>query len=688
MRNFIISETQGQHNSRSNNAQSEQTSPQNNQNKGETTDTFPPFDVLLTWLRYTYSQTGKWPLPPEDLQSGQANFQDTPPDKAYNIRERQNEQLIEVKNTGTSETRSKGLWIVPGTSTPQKIKAEYKVQGCSTNFDYVNSCYFTEASRLIDNFAKQTIQADLLFGCKRVLSLIIAWCHFPLFNGLSKRQGRWMVLATVHCSHELRMRVAYFRECVEELEAAGLIVTGQAGNGMLERYAFEQLRYDCTNLEELLGSEATKYYWSRQSVQTKTLVYRLAEEVELDKTLATFNPFISGKDERINLVEDRERPKREPKTEITPGKDLAKNRKDREIQITNATTVSGSFPGVPCYESIHDDNDKAVNLFSNVEPVKEICAVVDATLTSNTEPILKSFSNPDSEQLGKLTSEQRAKFDFLNNNAAFEGYCRKDGRATLDTQEAVKFALMPNLTLEILQLRYNQVGEMWANGHCNRNPIGLLHWAIVNNCDPRGYDDQEKPPSKNQNVKSPSIETASSTTHSNSALSTKAYSKSGRSGSSYRSRSDYWRDRSQNSIERKRVRNSSQSFSPFQSLTEVSVTTEELEIIEDEESETILNAMPVQTPNYLEDPVTLWRDIVDCDLAGRFKLSSRELDLLVSSRLELNIGGAEDSEKRLRVVLRSIFEENQLELTTRNVIQLAIRQKLGPGYKLSFTSAP
>ncbi|HEX2912208.1 MAG TPA: hypothetical protein VH186_15470, partial [Chloroflexia bacterium] len=493
MRNFTISETLVQDDSKRTNVRGEQAISQNTRNIGENvasfTTAFPPFDVLLSWLKYTYHQTGEWPLPPEELQPGQPAVQNTPSVKSYNIRGNQNEQSKEVKNTGANETRTKGLWVVPDTLTSQKTKAEDKVQHCSTNFDYVNSCYFAEASRLVANCTTQSIQDSLLFGCKQVLSLIIAWCRFPLFNGISNRQGRWMILATAHCSRELRMRVSQFRECVEELEAAGLIVTGQAGNGMIERYAFEQLRYDCTNSGKLAGTEASKY-WGRHSVQTKTLVYRLGETVELDSTLPAFNPFISGKDENIEF-DDRERPCTASESEITNGEDLTIPGKDLELQTIKYNTNSGSFPGIHGYDKlIHDVDDGAITFFSKTKTVKDICPVRNVVSTNSSEMSSKSFPsfcNFDPEQLGRLTTEQRARFDFLNNQASFEGYCRKDGRATLDTQEALKFALMQNLSFEVLQLRYNQVREMWTHGHCKRNPIGLLHWAIVNNCDPRGY---------------------------------------------------------------------------------------------------------------------------------------------------------------------------------------------------------
>ncbi|HEX2909941.1 MAG TPA: hypothetical protein VH186_03980, partial [Chloroflexia bacterium] len=169
--------------------------------------------------------------------------------------------------------------------------------------------------------------------------------------------------------------------------------------------------------------------------------------------------------------------------------------------------------------------------------------------------------------------------------------------------------------------------------------------------------------------------------------SNKGYFRTSRSGNSHSVGSGYQSNRSQNFSERKKVKNFGQNFSLLQKKVEVSDNNSESEIIEDLVNETILNEMSVQTPTCLQDSVTIWQDILDYDLAGRFKLSRSELDLLIGSRLELNVDVAQGSEKQLRVLLRSAFEENQLGLTTRNVIQLAIRQKLGPGYMLSFTSA-
>jgi hypothetical protein len=45
-----------------------------------------------------------------------------------------------------------------------------------------------------------------------------------------------------------------------------------------------------------------------------------------------------------------------------------------------------------------------------------------------------------------------------------------------------------------------------------------------------------------------------------------------------------------------------------------------------------------------------------------------------------------ENSRCLEVVLRSIWEERQLDTLTRNLINLAVRQKLGPGIEVSYTS--
>jgi hypothetical protein len=700
MQNFIIFETQRRQNGKIGDYQNDQENLQKLQNVSavignEQDDILPPFGVLLKWLTYVYRQTGEWPVPPDGLPlPNSSRPQDSLQVKTSSTRENcAGQNIPSWSGGGVEAARNKRLRIVPDTENVQETKSQEDRPKYSTGFDYINSEYFAEACRLIETYAKQPIQDYLLFGCKHVLSLIIAWCHFPLFKEVGNRQGRWMILGTAHCARELRMRVANFKDCIEQLEIAGLIITGQAGSDIIERQTFEQLRYDCSNVSKIFGEDASKY-WSRQSVQTKTLVYRVAKEIELDTVLPLFNPFISGIYITTELLNTSERPEGSLLTKAISGKDLVPNGQHWESLLGNFESISGSFPSVPCYDKlIHDVDNGVSNEFLREYPTKNDSP--DNRLPM-VDPQHSLLSSSTSNLLGKLTQEQRTKFDFLNHQACFEGYRRKDGRATLDTPEAFKFACRENLTIEQLQLRYSQVSEMWSNGQCNRNPIGLLHWAIAHNSDPRGYDDYDSSSGMNQNEQKGGKEvlassgvtsTHSSTTQRHSQPLDTTYSNNCFGGSSSR-RSQQWHSYSPNTAKSKHSGRGGRRFPIASKLAEDNQPFTENQNNTDESYDEPTKNLAAQPPNWLNDPIALWKDIVDFDLAGRFRLDDRELTHLVGSRLKMPTDVATpENEKQIKIVLRSIIEEHQLGIATRNIIQLAIRQKLGPGYTLFFTSA-
>jgi hypothetical protein len=73
----------------------------------------------------------------------------------------------------------------------------------------------------------------------------------------------------------------------------------------------------------------------------------------------------------------------------------------------------------------------------------------------------------------------------------------------------------------------------------------------------------------------------------------------------------------------------------------------------------------------------IW-EMVQEDLAGRYRLEEFALKLLAGSRLEVE-------GQNIRVVLNSIWQERGLGLAARSAIGLALRQRLGVSYELFFT---
>jgi hypothetical protein len=100
----------------------------------------------------------------------------------------------------------------------------------STRYPYRYSPYFKAAEKLIQIQATGAIPADMVADCKLVLTLIIAWCNYALFNGKgSSRKGEWMTLSRVKMARELGKQDARIGECLSELARAGLIRCGLAG---------------------------------------------------------------------------------------------------------------------------------------------------------------------------------------------------------------------------------------------------------------------------------------------------------------------------------------------------------------------------------------------------------------------------------------------------------------------------
>jgi hypothetical protein len=458
----------------------------------------------------------------------------------------------------------------------------------STGFNYVNSIYVARAGEYIEKFAAQSLDTLLAFDCQRTLGLILAWCNFPLFQNSGGRNGRWMTLATATAARELNMRVVTFTACIEELQWAGLITAQSAGSGIISRAELEQLKYDCGRLTESAGKSSPPF-WSARSIQSKSTIYIL--------------------DER--LVEEAELPEFQPMLEVSTGTTL---HRDTEIPGTEKPDNIRSFPVYMNHESLKHDDDI---LLKNVTYGRE----KPGTFTNN------------------FNDEERQKYDFLVKQATFSGF-ETQGRNSLDSAEAIKFARSSSFTLSDIQSRYNQVVELWENGKC-RNPLAMLHWSLTNNRDPRS---SEIPTRSRQ-----SRATIHSSQHSN--------------------------------MRKTPLKATRSNPDRFAKLAQTLAKSAASVISADQENKDVSSEKALMLP----DLVQTWQEIWNYDLPGRFHLTDEVLRLLVDSTVEytddgVGVGGLGN----LRLVLSSALEERLLDVATRNVIKIALRQRLGFDFQLSF----
>jgi hypothetical protein len=162
----------------------------------------------------------------------------------------------------------------------------------NTGKDNRYSPYFKAAERLIQSHAAGAIRADMLADCKLVLTLILAWCNYSLFNSEgSSRKGEWMTLSRVKMARELGKQDARVGECLSELARVGLINYGLAGEeaGVISAEEFDWLAYDCKYMPRLQANVAAGWWGVRSCQKKRTLFYRLL--VMPDEVLPVFEPF-------------------------------------------------------------------------------------------------------------------------------------------------------------------------------------------------------------------------------------------------------------------------------------------------------------------------------------------------------------------------------------------------------------
>lgn len=551
----------------------------------------PPPALLWEWLSYIYQTTGEWWRPPVKPANPTAKpLSNAPkPGAPFSIKDFQN------------YSRQTPIFPEKSSKSPSITNTVTR-----TGFDYRASRYFEEAVRLIGQAAGLENESD----CRLVLSFIIAWSRFPLFENLPANGANWMALSFGRGACELKMRASKFKTCLDELEKAGLVRLAGLSEGLLSASDLDELQTRRTNLT----GEAAKF-WNAHFFQKHTTLYLLA--VTPDASLPTFNPFVET---------------------------LAATGKTSEVVLNTSTKparLAGSFPFDSCKNESNknnDDDDEIDNLKANEAGVSEIAGTVG------------EFNKPDklNSLLERLNIQEQSIYEFITAEAHFEGYSRlEDKRETLDPREALKFATSGRYTLEQVRTRYEQVREVWVSRSGCHNPLALLHWTLTQDIDPRRSN------SKNykQTTNSP------------------AFSKPVNGRTAYE-------------IARGTAKNYARPQLSFQKRmfphTQPDLSSPAGEAIDFNQSSPAIFAQPAET----REPEKLWKVICE-DLAGRFQLNPLKQALLKDSALHFKT----DDNSRVEIVLRSIWEERQLDGLTRNVINLALRQRLGPGLEVTFLSA-
>jgi hypothetical protein len=221
----------------------------------------PPQEVMVAWINYMlkeqYARTGQWPMP------GSESLPTLP--AAYTV----------------YQPPLQGL-ATPGAATEHHHK--HSRASRRTNFNYQQSEYWAAAGRLIEEQAARPVAVELRYGCQMVLSLILAWMHYPLFNGTGGRGGEWMTLGCDRMCKELRITGRNVLSCMYELERCGLVLPGRLETGIISRLEFDTLKADIP----MLASS----FWQARCVQQKSTFYRLKPGVARP-SLPVFNPFLS-----------------------------------------------------------------------------------------------------------------------------------------------------------------------------------------------------------------------------------------------------------------------------------------------------------------------------------------------------------------------------------------------------------
>jgi hypothetical protein len=544
----------------------------------------PPPALLWEWLSYIYQTTGEWWRPPTVNNTTRPALEPRPA------------PVVSVKEY---QSYSRSSQPAPFPAKKTKSPSATSLSG-RTGFDYRASQYYEAAGRLLEQAASRHISDENFADCRLVLALLIAWSHFPLFEGLEVNGAGWMALSFSRGACELTMRASAFKSSLEALEAAGLLQLANLSEGLINGATLAELHRRRANLEGEAASLFNSHFF-----QKNTTLYILTHGSAT--ALPEFKPF----GERLA--------------------GMGKTSEPVAVPDPKQERLAGSFQKASCKNESKNENDEISFIYSKAE---------NETIQT---PVTGRFSTPDRLEsvLESLSNQQQSIYRFITQEASFEGFCRQDDRReTLDDWEGLKFASSGRYTLEQVVTRYRQVKEVWeSRGSCH-NPLALLHWTLTNDVDPRrGKTKASKAPASAKPANSlpptrrPSYETP--------------------------------RARPQLSYQKR-------MFSP----TELPSHTEAGEVLPVAESLKIF-----EPSRELKEPGVLWKVIYE-DLTGRFQLSPANLALLQDATLRFR----EENPGQVEVVLRSIWEERQLDSSTRHLVKLALRQRLGPGLEVIFIS--
>lgn len=205
------------------------------------------------------------------------------------------------------------MGLQPFFTTTNKIMAQRRI--VKTSYNYTQGFSWASAECILDKpEIKSQIPLYMYYDTRRVLSFLLAWRQFPLFNGMSGHSGQWLAFGVDKMRSELgiraeRVRLPVYRQgklspakWLEKENLSSLVLLERLGivechhldknTSAWPTYdELEQLRLDAAMLPAELGGGPDGYF-HRHSFQTSSLFYRLADWLDLSDSDQPFNPFL------------------------------------------------------------------------------------------------------------------------------------------------------------------------------------------------------------------------------------------------------------------------------------------------------------------------------------------------------------------------------------------------------------
>ncbi len=188
----------------------------------------------------------------------------------------------------------------------------------TTGYNYTQGFSWVEAGKILNQpNIKEGVPLPMYYDTRRVLSFLLAWRQFPLFNGMSGRAGQWIAFGVDRMRSELGIRAervhlsAGSRAEKEKLSSIELLIElGLIEYRHLDRKNLiwptqadlEQLRLDAVLLPTELGGGPTGYF-NRHSFQASSLFYWLSDRLNLVQLEQSFNPFLPSVESDLKQAE-------------------------------------------------------------------------------------------------------------------------------------------------------------------------------------------------------------------------------------------------------------------------------------------------------------------------------------------------------------------------------------------------